>query len=69
MESDDMPGVKKAAVLLLTMDEEISKEVIKDLSEEEIEALGKEMSNLAFIPESMVVRVHDEFFEENEQKE
>lgn len=61
MENDDMPGARKAAVLLLTMDEEISKEVIKDLNDEEIEALGKEMSSLAFIPESMVVRVHDEF--------
>ena len=41
MDSDNIPGIKKAAVLLLTMDEEISKEIIKDLSEEEIEALGK----------------------------
>jgi flagellar motor switch protein FliG len=61
MESENIPGIKKAAVLLLTMDEEISKEIIKDLSEEEIEALGKEMSQLAFIPESMVNKVHEEF--------
>ena len=62
MESaDDIPGVRKAAVLLLTMDEEISKEIIKDLDEEEIEALGREMANLAFIPESMVAKVHEEF--------
>jgi flagellar motor switch protein FliG len=61
MESDEMSGVRKAAVLLLTMDEEISKEIIKDLSEEEIEALGKEMSELVFIPESTVNKVHEEF--------
>jgi flagellar motor switch protein FliG len=61
MENDDIPGVRKAAVLLLTMDEELSKEIIKDLSEEEIEALGKEMSQLVFIPETMVLKVHEEF--------
>jgi flagellar motor switch protein FliG len=61
MENDDFSGVRKAAVLLLTMDEEISKEIIKDLAEDEIEALGKEMSELAFIPESTINRVHDEF--------
>ncbi len=61
MDSDDLPGVRKAAVLLLTMDEEISKEIIKDLTEDEIEALGKEMSQLAFIPETMVNKVHEEF--------
>ena len=61
MEADDMPGIRKAAVLLLTMDEEISKEIIQDLDEDEIEALGREMANLAFIPESMVAKVHDEF--------
>jgi flagellar motor switch protein FliG len=61
MENDEIPGVRKAAVLLLTMDEELSKEIIKDLSEEEIEALGKEMSQLVFIPETMVLKVHEEF--------
>ena len=61
METDDIPGIRKAAVLLLTMDEEISKDIIKDLSEEEIEALGKEMAQLVFIPETMVMKVQEEF--------
>jgi flagellar motor switch protein FliG len=61
METDDIPGIRKAAVLLLTMDEEVSKEVIKDLTEEEIEALGKEMGQLTFISENLVNKVHEEF--------
>ena len=40
MEREDLSGVKKAAILLLTMDEELSKEVIRDLDESEIELRG-----------------------------
>ncbi len=57
----DITGVRKAAVLLLTMDEEMSKEIIKDLEEDEIEAVGQEISKLRLIPHDVVIRVHDEF--------
>ena len=59
--SADLPGIKKAAILLLTMDEDLSKEVIKELEEEEIEAVGQEIAKLRLIPHDMVTRVHDEF--------
>ncbi|HOH25600.1 MAG TPA: flagellar motor switch protein FliG [Syntrophorhabdus sp.] len=61
MEAQDIPGIKKAAILLLTMDEEISKEVIKDLEEEDIEAIGKEIAQLKIIPDNAVATVRDEF--------
>lgn len=61
MDADQLPGVKKAAILLLTMDDDLSKEILKDLEEDEIEMIGKEISSLRLIPESMVTRVHDEF--------
>ncbi|MBA4416640.1 MAG: flagellar motor switch protein FliG [Syntrophus sp. (in: bacteria)] len=61
MEIEELPGARKAAVLLLTMAEEMSKEIIKELSDEEIEAIGKEMSQLAFISENTVNKVHEEF--------
>jgi flagellar motor switch protein FliG len=57
----DLPGIKKAAILLLTMDEELSKEVIKELEEDEIEAVGQEIAKLRLIPHDMVTRVQDEF--------
>jgi flagellar motor switch protein FliG len=59
--SADLPGIKKAAILLLTMDEDLSKEVIKELDEDEIEAVGQEIAKLRLIPHDMVARVHDEF--------
>jgi flagellar motor switch protein FliG len=61
MDTENIPGIRKAAVLLLTMDEEISKEILKDLEEDEITAIGQEISNLRLIPESVVTSVHEEF--------
>ncbi len=59
--AEDLSGVKKAAILLLTMDEDLSKEIIKDLDDEDIEAVGQEISKLRIIPGEVVHKVHDEF--------
>lgn len=57
----ELPGIRKAAILLLTMDESLSKEVIKDLEQDEIEAVGQEIAKLRLIPHDVVSRVHEEF--------
>ncbi len=57
----DITGLRKAAILLLTMDEELSKEVLKELDREEIEAIGKEISRLKFVPDDLVRLVHGDF--------
>lgn len=61
MDAEDLSGVRKAAILLLTMDDEVTKEVMKGLDEQEIEAIGKEITNLRLIPDHVVHRVQDEF--------
>ena len=61
IEREDLTGVRKAAILLLTMDEELSKEVIKELSEEEIELIGQEIARLESVPREIAVRINDEF--------
>ena len=59
--SSDIPGIRKAAILLLTMDEELSKEIIKDLEEEDIEAVGQEIAKLRLVPHDVISKVHEEF--------
>ncbi|NLT23397.1 MAG: flagellar motor switch protein FliG [Syntrophorhabdus sp.] len=61
MNPEDLSGVRKAAILLLTMDDEVTKDVMKGLDEEEIEAIGKEITNLKLIPDHVVHRVQEEF--------
>ena len=51
------------------MDEELSKEIIKDLEEEEIEAVGQEIAKLRLIPHDVVTKVHEEFVEEDRRQE
>jgi flagellar motor switch protein FliG len=61
MEREDLSGVRKAAILLLTMDEELSKEVIRDLDESEIELIGQEISKLESVPRETAAKINEEF--------
>jgi flagellar motor switch protein FliG len=57
MEAEAIPGIKKAAILLLVMDDEMTKEIMKDLEEDEIEAIGQEITRLKLIPDHVVSKV------------
>jgi len=63
--SSKMDGIKKAAILLMTMGDSFMKEVFKGLSDNEIELLGKSMSGLesVTVPIATVNEVMDEFKE------
>jgi flagellar motor switch protein FliG len=68
MERDEISGVKKAAILLLTMDEDLSKEVIRDLDESEIELIGQEISRLESVSREIVTRINEEFTKKLQEK-
>lgn len=61
MDDEKFTGLRKAAILLLTIDEELSKEIIKDLEEEEIKALSREIQKIGVVSERNINRVHEEF--------
>jgi flagellar motor switch protein FliG len=56
-----IPGIRKAAIVMLLLGEELSSEVFKHLSEEEIEELSKEMAALGPVPTQLGEKVLDEF--------
>jgi flagellar motor switch protein FliG len=56
-----LSGVRKAAVVLLLLGEEVSADVFKHLSEEEIESLAREMAALGPVSTSVSERVMEEF--------
>ncbi len=56
-----MSGVRKSAVVLLLLGEEVSAEVFKHLNEDEIESLAREMSALGPVPSAVSERVMEEF--------
>jgi flagellar motor switch protein FliG len=56
-----VPAIRKAAIVMLLIGEELSSEVFKHLAEDEIEELSKEMAALGPVPAQMGEKVLDEF--------
>jgi len=56
-----MTGEEKAAILLLSLDEDLAAEVMKNLTPSEIRRLGREMGRVSNIPAETVSSVATEF--------
>ena len=44
-----IPGIRKAAILMVMLGEEASAEILKQLEEEEVQVLGREVARLSSI--------------------
>jgi len=60
---EELTGVQKAAILMLALGVEASATLYKELTEEEIELLSKEIATLPAVDSSIVRAVIDEFFQ------
>jgi flagellar motor switch protein FliG len=58
----DIPGVRKAAVLLLTLSQDEAAEVLKRLPPEAVEEVSREIASLGEIPMSVRGNVFGEFY-------
>lgn len=58
---DKLSGPQKAAILFLTMGEEFSTALFKELDEASIKKIGKYMSEITYIPSDVLNTVMDEF--------
>jgi flagellar motor switch protein FliG len=56
-----LSGTKKAAILVLTLGEEVAGEMLKHLQEEEIERIAKEVASLGSVASDAGEQVLDEF--------
>ena len=61
--AEEMTGVQKAAILLITLGPEKSAEIFKHLKEEEIEELTLEIANTRSISPQVKEEVIDEFYQ------
>ena len=61
--TDDLSGVQKAAVLLISLGPEKSADIFKHLKEEEIEELTLEIANTRSISPEVKDEVIDEFYQ------
>ncbi len=56
-----IPGIRKAAITLVALGDDVAAEVFKVLEEPEVEALGKEISRLATVTTEQAEAVMEEF--------
>ena len=61
--ADELTGMQKAAILMLALGVEASATLYRELTEEEIEQLSKEIATLPAVDSSIVRAVIDEFFQ------
>lgn len=60
---EPIPGIRKAAILLVTLGEDASSLVLKHFSEDEVHRLGREVARLHNVSNEMSERVLDEFYQ------
>ena len=57
---DRIAGIRKAATLLVVLGKDVSGEVVRHLSEEEVEMLGREVAQMGSIPPEVAEKVLEE---------
>ncbi len=65
---DNLSGVDKAAILMLSLGEETAAEVLKHMGPKEVQILGMQMASLKNVGKGSVEDVVDEFLEKVEQQ-
>ena len=61
LKPETIPGIRKAAILLITLGEDTSAEVLKQFTEEEVQTLGREVARLSSITPEQAETVLEEF--------
>ncbi|MBI3472933.1 MAG: flagellar motor switch protein FliG [Candidatus Solibacter usitatus] len=60
-EREKLPGTRKAAVLLLTLGEEVSAEILRELEEDEVQKISREVARLHTVTAEQAESILDEF--------
>jgi len=58
-----MPGTRKAAILLVAVGEEIAKEILRALPEADVQRITEELADLRTVPPEVSIEVIGEFWE------
>jgi flagellar motor switch protein FliG len=58
-----IPGIRKAAILLITLGEQTSGEILKQMDEDEVEAIGSEVARLSAITSEQAEMLLEEFYQ------
>ncbi len=60
--NSSLPGIRKAAILMVILGEQISAEILKQMDEEEVQALGREVARVITIGNDQAEDILEEFY-------
>src|SRR5690242_12054389 len=58
-----MPGLRKAAILMVILGDQLSAEILKQLDEEEVQTIGREVARITSITSDNAESVLEEFYQ------
>jgi flagellar motor switch protein FliG len=58
-----LPGIRKAAILLVILGDQISGEILKQMDEEEVQLLGREVARVVSISNDQAEEILEEFYQ------
>jgi flagellar motor switch protein FliG len=58
-----MPGLRKAAILMVILGDQLSAEILKQLDEEEVQTIGREVARITSITSDNAENVLEEFYQ------
>src|SRR5579884_3446112 len=58
-----LPGIRKAAILLITLGEQTSAEILKQMDEDEVQAIGREVARITSITSEQSESLLEEFYQ------
>ena len=61
--NSSLPGIRKAAILLVILGEQISAEILKQMDEDEVQILGREVARVVSIGNDQAEDILEEFYQ------
>ena len=61
--TSDIPGIRKAAILLVILGDQISGEILKQMDEDEVQLLGREVARVVSISNDQAEEILEEFYQ------
>src|ERR1700682_5329524 len=58
-----IPGIRKAAILLITLGDQTCGEILKQMDEEEVQAIGREVARLSSVTSEQAETLLEEFYQ------
>jgi len=58
-----LPGIRKAAILMIVLGDQISAEILKQLDEEEVQQIGREVARITSISNEQAEAILEEFYQ------